>query len=315
MPEPIVSVVIVSYNTLAMTLACIESVLKHEPALAAEIIVIDNASADGSADAIAARYPQVRLLRSAENLGFARANNVAATGARGGYLLLLNPDTLLVDGAIGRLLEFARSNPAAKIWGGRTVFADGSLNPASCLGFMTLRSQLLAALGISSVFSRSETLNPEHYGNWQRDSVRQVDVVVGCFLLIAREFWVELEGFDPRFFMYAEETDLCYRARRRGARPMLTPDATIVHFLGASEPLRAAKMQRLLKGKMTYFRKHWPPRRASAGLFVLKAHVLIRLLAYGVGAAISGSDAMRKPAAEWREVWRSRHAWSEGYPL
>ena len=312
--RPDISIVIVSYNTAEMTLACIDSVLRFAPPAVVEIIVVDNASSDGSPAAIAARFPNVRQIAAATNLGFAAANNLAVKQATGEYVLLLNPDTLILDGAIPRLLEFARANPAARIWGGRTLFAGGSLNPASCWKFMTLWSLALAASGLSAVFRGSRLFDPESYGGWQRDTVRQVDIVVGCFLLIDRKLWDGLQGFDERFFMYAEEADLCYRARAHGARPMVTPDAAIIHYGGASEPVRAAKIKRLFRGKVTFLRKHWPPPKAFLGVALLKLHSLVRYFGYSAAAVLLRRSHHATAAAQWRGVWADRGNWSKDYP-
>ncbi|MEL6103970.1 MAG: glycosyltransferase family 2 protein, partial [Pseudomonadota bacterium] len=137
-PEPTVSVVVVSYNTKEMTLECLRSVCR-ETSVPYQLIVVDNASTDGSPDAIAQEFPDVDFLREPENFGFALANNKAITEyARGEYVLLLNPDTVVLDGAIDKVVAFARANPMARIWGGRTLFGDRSLNPTSCWRRLTL---------------------------------------------------------------------------------------------------------------------------------------------------------------------------------
>lgn len=309
-----VSILIVSYNTRDLTAACIASVLAFAPPGGQEVIVVDNASSDGSADAIARRFPDVRLIRSAENIGFARANNLAARQAAGSYLLLLNPDTIVLDDAVSKLLAFARSNPRSGMWGGRTLYADGSLNPHSCWRFMSLWSLFTAAMGLSSFFASSDLFNREAYINWSRDSIRRVDILVGCFLLIERALWERLQGFDGRFFMYAEEADLCYRAVRLGAVPLFTPDASIFHLEGASETVRAEKLCRLYTGKCTFIRKHWTKTRASAGIGLLKLTPLIRICAYAVYAAVTGNKRHRQAAGEWRRVWSARDTWERGYP-
>ena len=150
-----------------MTLECLRSIVRETRAHAYEIIVVDNRSSDGSADAIASEFPHIQLIRSEENLGFARACNLAATLARGEMLLLLNPDTVVLDQAIDRLLEFAEAEPRAGIWGGRTLFADGSLNPTSCWGKMTLWSLVSMAVGLKVLFPKSEFFNSEGYGQWR----------------------------------------------------------------------------------------------------------------------------------------------------
>ena len=149
-PSPSLSVLIASYNTREMTLACLRSISAEAGSDDFEVIVVDNGSADGSAAAVEAECPAVKLIRSTENLGFARANNLAALRAAGSFILLLNSDTLVRDLAIDRLVAFANANPQAGIWGGRTVFADGSLNPKSCWRFMSLWSLFAQAVGLDA---------------------------------------------------------------------------------------------------------------------------------------------------------------------
>src|SRR5688500_18347804 len=126
------SILIVSYNTREETLACLESVYAQTRDVSFEVIVVDNASQNGSAEAIAQKFPEVKLVQPGENIGFARANNVAARHASGEFLLLLNPDTVILNGAIQTAVAFARSHPQAGIVGGKTLYADGSLNATSC---------------------------------------------------------------------------------------------------------------------------------------------------------------------------------------
>jgi GT2 family glycosyltransferase len=130
--KPDVSIIVVSYGTREMTLECLRSIKEDTGGTDHEVIVVDNNSSDGSPGAIAAEFPRFRLMVQSTNLGFAAACNLAAVDARGEYLLLLNPDTVVQGSAIDRLLLFARGRPEAGIWGGRTVFADGKLNPMSC---------------------------------------------------------------------------------------------------------------------------------------------------------------------------------------
>ena len=151
MPEsssaPRVSILVISYNTRAMTLDCLRS-LQAETTVPHEVIIVDNASPDRSAEAIAAAFPAWRLIASKENLGFAKGNNVAAEAARGEYLLLLNPDTVILDGAVDKLVAFADRNPDAGIWGGRTLNADRTLNPLSAFADLSLWGLFCRASGL-----------------------------------------------------------------------------------------------------------------------------------------------------------------------
>lgn len=306
------SILIVSYNTREMTLAAISSIVAETRDVAYEIIVVDNASTDGSAEAIAAHPARPRLIALSDNIGFGRANNVAGEHAQGDYVLLINPDTVVLDRAIDRLFSFAQTHKRALIWGGRTVFADGSLNPASCWGRITAWNLLTRATGLTGLFPHSGFFNPEAYGGWDRSSVREVDIVSGCFLMTPRPIWLALGGFDPAFFMYGEEADLCLRARRFGARPMVTPAATIVHYGGASEATRAGKMIKLLKAKATLIDRHWPSGTVEIGQYLLMLWPLSRYLAHSAHGLLTGGD--RHAAETWKAIWADRNNWRFGYP-
>lgn len=309
-----VSILIVSFNTREMTLEAISSAVRETRELSFEIIVLDNASTDGSADAIGLHPAKPTLIRLTENIGFGGGNNLAAERAMGDYVLLLNPDTIVTERAIDRLVAFARANDRAMIWGGRTIFADGRLNPASCWQQITLWNLITRATGLAGIFAQSPIFNPEAYGGWARDTERQVDIVSGCFLLIPRSIWQALGGFDPAFFMYGEEADLCLRARRMGAKPMVTPEATIVHFGGASEVTRSAKMIKLLAAKATLIDRHWPRWAVGLGQFLLILWPLSRWIALEAMARIQGDAAKSEAARTWRAIWQARAEWRAGYP-
>lgn len=311
-PEPVVSILVISYNTRAMTLDCLASVLA-ETRVPHELIVLDNASPDGSATAIAAEFPALRLIASPDNLGFAVGNNVAAREARGKYLLLLNPDTLVIGQAVDRIVAFAERTPEARIWGGRTLNGDRSLNPASVFGRITLWSLFCRASGLALIFRRSAFLNPEEMGGWARDDEREVDVVQGSFFLIRRDFWEELGGFDPSFVMYGEEQDLCLRAAARGARPRMTPEAEIVHFHGASSR-RAEREIMTLKANATVIQRHFPAWKRPLGLFLLRLWPWSRMVSGDALARLSGQRRFAEAAAMWGAVWKARAEWRRGYP-
>ncbi len=310
-----VSILVVSYETRDMTLAALASAVRETRDVSCELIVVDNASSDGSAEAIAAAFPEARLVASKENLGFAAGNNLAATLARGDYLLLLNPDTVVLDHAIERLVAFARSRPEARIWGGRTLFANGRLNPSSCWRRMTPWNLLCRATGLTGLFPASALFNGEAYGGWPRDSVREVDIVSGCFLLIRRDLWQRLGGFDPTFFMYGEEADLCLRARALGAQPAVTPEATIVHYGGASERTRAGKMVKLLAAKASLIERHFTPATRRLGLALLAAWPLSRWLALSAVARVTRKSSHAEAARAWREIWTRRAEWMHGWSV
>jgi len=308
-----VSIIVVSYNTRDITLDCLSSIVVETLAASYEIIVVDNNSSDGSAAAISRQFPEVKLVALDDNVGFGRANNMAVQEARGRRILLLNPDTIILDHAIDRLVEFAEENPSFHVWGGRTLFPDGSLNRTSCFRRMSLWNLLCFALGFTYFGRANPIFNSEAYGGWDRDTERHVDIVTGCFLLIDRMLWDKLGGFDPIFFMYGEEADLCQRARSLGAHPAITPDATIVHYGGASDIVPVDKRVKVFKGRMTLINRHfgWPARTIGHALHLIAP--LIRWCGYGMAAAVARNSEWRRNAEYWGAVWKRRREWVNGY--
>jgi len=309
------TVIVVSYNTKELTLKALETLYSTTIQTRIHVIVLDNCSSDGSGDAIEKGYSSVELIKSRENLGFAGGNNVAAERAQTDWILLLNPDTECHIGAIDNLLAFAKAHPQAQIFGGRTVFPDGSLNIASCWRKSSMWSLFCSAFGLTLMFKSSDFFNAEAMGAWQRNSVREVDIVSGCFFLTTKKLWDQLKGFDPTFYMYGEETDFCLRAKKLGHKLMITPDAEIMHLVGASTggKVNAAKTKMVYGAKVTLIRKHWPKATQPLGRFLLKTAVFNRALAYKA-ARFLDEERFAKQAENWGRVWSERKDWTGGFP-
>jgi GT2 family glycosyltransferase len=295
------SVIMVTYGAREMALRSLESLERETPRLASEVLVVDNGSPDGLAGEIAARFPQYRVFAQPGNLGFAGACNLAADFARGRYLLFLNPDTIVLDRAIDRLLDFARLRPDAGIWGGRTLFGDGTVNPTCCRRRPSLWTLFCSALALDTRFPASPLFGAMTYGGWPRDSVRAVDVVSGNFLLIDRGLWDRLAGFSPAFFMYGEDDDLCLRAASIGFQPLFTPDAAIVHHGSGTESDQARKIGQILAARALLIRTHFSRAAKPLALMLLMLRPCLgRLFA--------------KPALRglWTNVWARRAQWASG---
>ncbi|QHL90117.1 glycosyltransferase [Sphingomonas changnyeongensis] len=307
---PDLSILMVSWNTREMTLAAIRSVYAETRDTRFEVILVDNGSADGTVDAVRAAFPQVRLLAERENHGFAKGNNIAARAATGRLLLLLNTDTLVRDRAIDRLMAFAAARPEARIWGGRTLFGDGRLNPSSAWNRITAWSAFCLAVGLTTLNPRSPRLNPEQVALWGDGQERAVDIVSGCFFLVERSLWEQLDGFDTTFFMYGEEADFCGRARRAGARPRVTPEAEIVHFGGGSAVRPTNTLVYLFGARIGLALRHLPPASARIARAMTIFQAWWRALLYGLAARLS--PGRRDAASQWREMWRRRAEWRDG---
>ena len=190
-------------------------------------------------------------------------------------------------------------------YGGRTLKPDGSLEPSSCWGAPSLWSLFLFASGITTFFPKNSLLDPESLGSWQRNTVREVGVITGCFLLARRAVWDELGGLDETYWMYGEDADLAIRARKAGYRPVICPDAELVHEVGKSSDTPVAKTLLLYRGKASLVRKQFTGFRRSAGLI---------LLATGTGLRAALTKLKSGDAAErWQTLWRERRDWLKGY--
>lgn len=311
--EPVdASVVVVSYQTRTLTLACLDALLaSRTDRCRFDVTVVDNASRDGSADAIAARFPEVRLIRLAENVGWGRAVNRGAVASTGRHLLLLNPDTVPVGHPVDDLVSFARAHPEHGLYTGRTLHADGTDDTYSCWGLPSLAALFGFATGLSAAFPGRRWANPEALPGYDRRSVREVPAVSGCLMLVERELFYRLGGFDPQYFLYSDDIDLCARARRLGARPVLVPRATVIHLLGASSSSEGQRMK-ILRGKATYLRRHWSTPRARLGVALLVAGVGLRALAGWSAGRIRRAGP--GGGVDWSVVWRERRTWSAGWP-
>lgn len=282
--RPDVSVIIVSYNTRELTLECLRSVYAQTRDVTFEVFVVDNASADGSAAAIAAEFPQVHLIANADNRGFAAANNQALRLARGRYFLLLNPDTLVLENAIGKMTAYMDAHPDVGI-AGCQVLIDEHTVQQTCFRFPNPWLHLLRATGLPALFPRSAVLNPDRYGGWQRDSERDVEVVSGMFLMVRRKAVEQIGLMDEDYFVYAEEADWCFRFRRHGWCCRFTPVARIIHRDGGSHSTRQVSAQMFVqqqKSVLIFHRKNrgwwsWALAKVLFTLSMLPRYVIFRL--------------------------------------
>lgn len=305
-----VAILVVSYNSERHIEACLQSILDQRRAIRQEIIVVDNASSDRSVELIREKFPAVKLLTPGRNLGFAAGVNLAGRSADADYVLLLNPDTIVLDHAIDVVVDFARAHPHYGIYGGRTLKPDGRLEPSSCWGMPDLWSLAMFASGLNLLGRGNRLLDPESLGRWPRDSVREVGVITGCFLLADRSAWEKLGGMDERYFLYGEDVDFSKRARLAGYHPVICPSARIVHEVGQSSATPAHKLMMLYRGKACFFRTHYKGRAQHLALFLLVVGVGIRAFLAGLLAGLGRS----KSGNDWVPVWCNRKEWVLGYP-
>jgi GT2 family glycosyltransferase len=267
------SIVVVSWNTRELLAQCLDSVVQSQGVGEMELLVVDNASADGSVQMVRERFPQARLLVNKENVGFARANNQAIRQANGRYVLLLNPDTRLLPDALAQLVCFMESEPGAGAAGARLLNPDGSLQP-SCSPAPTLSREWWYLFHLDRL--RPYSRYPMRH--WDVQSVREVDVVQGAAMILRRDVLAQIGLMDEGYFMYSEEVDLCDRVREAGWRIYWVPQAQVVHYGGQSTRQAAREMfLRLYEGKLLYFRKRHGRSAARLYKLVLLAAALVRL--------------------------------------
>lgn len=302
------SILIVSYNTCSLTAACIQSIFDSKMAINFEIIVFDNASTDNSPDFLAENFPNIKLIASDKNIGFGAANNIASEHARGHMILLLNPDTLVIENGLQKLYNFACVNGPDSIYGGASYNADQEIDTLSCVGEPTLWSLAMRAFGFSVLGRKTRLFNSEEIPGWHRDSIKTVPVIKGCFLLISRASWDVLEGFDNDYFLYSEETDLCKRAGLNGIECIFYPYAKIHHVGAASESSKPSRTIKLLNGKAIYYSKHWGRGSLTIASILTDFFVLFRRCAYASLSIVS--KRYESAAQHWSIVWKNRPLWS-----
>jgi GT2 family glycosyltransferase len=273
----LLSVVVVSWNVRQLLLACLASLEAELAAVApgaAEVFVVDNASTDGSAAAVRERFPAVRLLENAANAGFAGANNQALRLCRGRFVLLLNPDTEIRPGALATLLAFLEAHPQAGAAGARLLNPDGTLQ-LSGYRAPTLKTELFRLFHLDAIWPQGDY----PMAQWPLDEARQVDCLLGACILLRREVLEQVGLMDEKYFMYSEETDLCYRIQRAGWQIWWVPQALVVHFGGQSTAQAAGPMfLQLYWGKLRFFRKHSGRLVAPAYKLLLVVAAVSRLL-------------------------------------
>ncbi|MGH8889837.1 MAG: glycosyltransferase family 2 protein [Acidothermaceae bacterium] len=298
-----ITAIVVTYNTKKLALAVLgdlERELASYPGSA--IVVVDNDSRDGTVDAVAAAFPQVRLDPTGANLGFARAVNRGAAGATTRWLLLVNPDLRIDAGSLDALVDVARARPGHGLYAGRFIDTLRGTNEDSVAVVPSLGQLFGYASGIGTVARRLGWRSaPRRAAGATRPT--EVAALPGTFLLIETDAWREVGGFVERYFMYSEDLDLSVRIGRTGRRPMYVP-AALVHHEGGSSSSSGGKEVLKLTSLVTFLRSGWAPRRARLGELLLLA---------GVGLRRIARLRANTPDGRWETAWRQREQWRRGW--
>lgn len=299
------TIIVVSWNTRELLARCLASVFSsitssttafegHIAPLTGEVIVIDNGSSDGSIEMVREKYPQAHLFTSKNNVGFARANNVALRECRGRYALLLNPDTEVLAGGLDTLVSFMDQHPEAGAAGPTVLNPDGTLQQ-SCHRSPELTREIWRLLHGDAIYP----FGVYAMDRWSRAEPRTVDVIQGACLILRRETLNQVGILDETFYIYSEETDLCERIRQNNWKIYWVPLAQIIHYGGQSTHQVAEEMfLQLYYSKILYFRKHKGSKAASAYKIVLLLASLIRITMFRITI---GSLARRQSGVKQRE--------------
>lgn len=296
------SIIIVDMNNGNVLRACLDSIFHETKAISLEVIVVDNGSTDGSGDLIRQEFPLVKVVRNETNLGFAAANNRGLVYAGGAFVLLLNPDTEVLDRALEKAVAFMRSKPNAGIAGCTLHYPDGAIQH-SVRSFPTLIDVFFESTFLYLLLRRSRMVGRYYMTFFDYNESRLVDWLSGAFFMIRREVVDAVGILDERFWMYTEEVDYCYRAKVAGFETWFYCDAHIIHHWGGPNVTSKRLMLWVHRSQVLFFRKHFPgfkgrlliackfgglcvrvPIYAIAGLLTANARLLqkSRLYAYAV---------------------------------
>jgi len=250
------SIIIVSFNTCELLRKCLTSAYEAAQGIPTEIIVVDNASKDGSPEMLEKEFPQVVLVRSATNLGFGAGNNAGFKIAKGKYLLLLNSDAFMHEGALPLALKRLQANPTIGLVGARLVGQNGAWQP-SARQSPSLLNAFLELSGLADRYPHSRFFGRYNRTYASAEESCEVDWVPGAFMLIPHAVIDKVGGFDERFFFYSEEVDLCRRIQKAGYQIWYWADVVVTHLEGGSSKGKNPKMELWYNRSMfIYYRKH-----------------------------------------------------------
>ena len=252
------SIIIVNYNVKEFLQNLLHSIDKAAQNIWHEIIIVDNASDDGSIEFLQQKFPNVKLIVNKENLGFGKANNIGMKTAKGKYLLLLNPDTLLSENLLQEMITFLDKTPEAGMAGCKILNPDGTLQLACRRSFPGPWTSFCKVTGLSTIFPKSKIFARYNLTYLDENQTYEVDAISGSFMMMRKEVYEKTGGFDEDFFMYGEDLDLCYRIQKEGYKVFYVHSAQIIHYKGESTKRSSIDDTKLFYNAMHLFvKKHF----------------------------------------------------------
>lgn len=265
------SVIIVSYNVEHFLYLCLESVYAATKNIHAEVIVIDNASEDQSVNMVRKQFPSTRVIANVDNLGFGKANNKAAKIAKGRYLCILNPDTIVSQTTFEQFIALHESNPNFGISGPQFTDGTGQFLRESKRGLPTIKAAVFKSLGL---FKLSSHLFGQYYNlRLPQNQNGKTDVLVGAFMFLRKQLYDQLEGFDENFFMYGEDIDISHRSLKLGMTNFYLSNAKVIHFKGESTPKNEAYEKRFFNAMSYYYNKNFSHNWLLNSVFMLGSYL------------------------------------------
>jgi N-acetylglucosaminyl-diphospho-decaprenol L-rhamnosyltransferase len=301
------SIIVVSWNVRDLLRACLKSVTEclssgRGRALSSEVIVVDNASSDGSVEMLKDAFPEIHVIANDRNLGFTRGNNQGMALSDGRHVLLLNPDTEVLGDALGEMVAYMDDHPKAGALGPQLLYPDMQIQ-SSRRRFPDLRTAYVESTFLQSWFAQSGMLERYYVLDQSDEETQAVDWLVGACLLIRRETLEEVGLLDESYFMYSEELDWCYRAKKRGWEVVYLPTAQAIHHVGKSSeqvlPVRHIQFQR---SKVLFFKKHHGRLRGEILRFFLLTTYLWQMIVEGLKWLVGHKRPLRRQrvAAYWQ---------------
>lgn len=276
------SIIVVNFNRPDLTLNCLNSIYQNPPAGNYEIILVDNGSTDRGAAGIKERFPDVKFLTFEQNVGFSRANNSGAKNSTGGLLLFLNNDTQVLAGSLQAMVRFLLENQEAAAVGGRLENESGQPD-ISCARFPSPRTEFWPALGLDKFFKTRPFFNAYYLNYLPITQPVAVEVITGADLMVKREVFEELGGFDEKFFFYYEDTDFCLRIKKAGYKIFWLPRARIIHQRGATiGPEAEKKFLQWRASRLYFYRKNYPRQVFNSVRKFMLLTIFLRFLIFPV---------------------------------
>jgi len=251
------SVIILNYNVRYFLETCVLSVQKALSTIDGEIIVIDNNSSDDSCEMMKELFPKVKLIRNAENSGFPKGNNIGVAVAKGEYICILNPDTVVAEDTFTKVLAFAKEQKELGIVGTKLIDGTGNFLPESKRGIPTPFVAFTKITGLYKIFPKSRTFGKYYAQHLSENQTGKVEILVGAFMLMKRDLYNEVGGFDENCFMYSDDIDLSYRVLQQGKSNYYFHETTVIHYKGESTVKDKMYMKRFQEAMYFFYKKHF----------------------------------------------------------